>query len=148
MVPRQLLHWRAPAVLRTLLGAAALVGLFAMHGLASHGAMHTGHSDQPLPVTMAVEHTHVAIEMSVGMAADAAATFTAPTPTTPDGDGLGLAGLCLAVLLVGVFAAILLGRRTVHLQLRELADSVRGWPARARRERDPPCLVALSIQRC
>jgi len=141
--------WRAARAIRTFWGAAALVGLFAMHGLAGHGAMHAGHGDPPLEIAAAAAaHTHAAASMPMEATAAQAPSLTAPSGPSPDDGGLGLVGLCLAVLLVGAIAAVLLGRRSWYA--RSLARPVahRGWPARARRDRDPPCLFALSIQRC
>lgn len=137
----------AAALLRNACGVVALVGLFAMHGLTAHGAAHAGHDVAPAPTAAAVA-AHDDCSDCAGMTAVGTG---APSPVTgersPGGGLSGLAGLCLAVLLVGVVAAALRGRL---VRLRRLPDPVAadGRPARSLRDRDPPCLFALSIQRC
>lgn len=135
--------------LRRVCGVAALLAVFAMHGVAVHGAMHAGHSADPMPASAAVaDHSH-----GTGDAAMADTRDDAPSGTsqerTPDPDLLGFAGLCLAILLVVVFAVVFRSR-LIRLQRRRRRDSTtaQGWPSRSRRDRDPPCLFALSIQRC
>jgi hypothetical protein len=133
--------------LRRACGVAALLGLFAMHGLAVHGATHAGHGGEPTPSVIAVaDQVHGQDDVTM------ADTRVDPSPgaaqeRAPGPELMGFAGLCLAVLLVGAVSAFLL-RRSVRAP--RLADSVpaRGWPSRSRRDHDPPCLFALSIQRC
>jgi hypothetical protein len=144
------LQWvTAAAALRRVCGVAALLGLFAMHGLAVHGAAHAGHGADPIPsvVTDQGHHDH-------GTGAGAAMADTRNGPRSgatqeggPDLELLGFAGLCLAVLLAGIAAAVLLSGR-IRLPRRAGSANAHGWPARSRRDRDPPCLFALSIQRC
>jgi hypothetical protein len=131
--------------LREVFGAAALIGLFAMHGLAAHGTSHQEHLGEPM-VLVAADHdgplmapTHAGEELQVG---------DTPGVPTPDPGLLGLAGLCLAVLLAGLVVAVLLGRRVAAHGHRDRCPRGGGWPTRSRRDRDPPCLLALSIQRC
>lgn len=133
--------------LRRVCGAAALLAVFAMHGVAVHGAMHAGHGADPMPAAVAVaDHGH-----GPGDAAMADAPDDSPAGTTPERapgpELLGYAGLCVAILLVLVVALVRRGR---FIRLRRPRDSTtaRGWPSRSRRDRDPPCLFALSIQRC
>jgi len=133
--------------LRRVCGVAALLGLFAMHGLAVHGAMHASHSADPMAAALAITgHDH-----GTGDAAMTGTRDDAPSGAshqrTPDPELLGLAGLCLAVLLAGVVAAVVLSR---FIRLPRCPDpaTAQGWPTRSRRDRDPPCLFALSIQRC
>lgn len=133
--------------LRRACGVAALLGLFAMHGLAVHGATHGGHGTEPTPSVIAVaDHGHDQDDVTMADTRVAPAPDAAPE-RAPGPELMGFAGLCLAVLLVGAVAALLL-RRPVRVPRR--ADSVpaRGWPSRSRRDHDPPCLFALSIQRC
>ena len=92
--------------LRRACGVAALLGLFAMHGLAVHGATHGGHGAEPTPSVLAVaDHGHdqddvTMADTRVDLAPDAAPE-RAPGPEL-----MGFAGLCLAVLLVGAVAAL------------------------------------------
>jgi hypothetical protein len=137
--------------LRRVCGVAALLGLFAMHGLAVHGAMHAGHGAEPMPAAVAVvgpDHNHV---HGTGDAAMADTRDDWPSGAsherTPDPQLLGSAGLCLAILLVGVVAVVFLSR-LIRLPRRPDPTTAQGWPSRSRRDRDPPCLFALSIQRC
>jgi hypothetical protein len=129
----------------------ALVGLFAMHGLAGHGMTHQ--MDMPGETSWAGAHaehaTGPAMSMTDGTDHYALAQRQPAKPAAP-GPGpssMTLIGLCLAVLVAGI-AALLRGRllekvsRGVHTRL------LAGRPARARRDHDPPCLLALSIQRC
>jgi len=68
----------------------------------------------------------------------------------PAGPGAmtGLMAMCLAILcgILAAFAAVLLG----HLGRRPLARTTRAIRALvvAGRDRDPPCLVRLSVMRC
>jgi len=141
----------AATALRRVCGVAALLGLFAMHGLAVHGAMHGGHSADPMPATVAVAghgHSadHGADQVAMSDTRDDSPAG-ASQERTPDPDLVGFAGLCLAILLAGVAAVVFLSR---FLRLSRWPAPViaHGWPARSRRDRDPPCLLALSIQRC
>lgn len=135
--------------LRRACGVAALLAVFAMHGVAVHGAMHAGHGADPRPAAVAVtDHHH---GLGTGDAAMADTRDDSPPGTsqedTPGPELLGYAGLCLAILLV--FAvALVLHSRFIRLRRRRDSMTTRGWPTRSRRDRDPPCLFALSIQRC
>jgi hypothetical protein len=132
--PRQLVDHVA---LRRVCGAVALLGLLAMHGLGLHGTAHGDHAALPMSTAApATAHQHVA------MSADAPAVDGAGSHHTD----LGPAGLCLAVLLLGLVLAALRGRQVLTAELRALRTVDR--PARARRDRAPPSLVALSILRC
>jgi hypothetical protein len=136
--------------LRRVCGAATLLGLFAMHGVAVHGAIHSGHSTHSLPAAVAIagddRHHH-----GTGDAAMADTRDDAPSGTsqerTPDPELLGFAGLCLAMLIVIVVAVASLSR-FIGLRRRRDSTTAPGWPSRSRRDRDPPGLFALSIQRC
>jgi hypothetical protein len=135
--------------LRRVCGAAALLAVFAMHGLAVHGAMHAGHGADPMPTAVAVAGDHTDHDPGAATMADSLGDSPAATSQedSPGPELLGYAGLCLAILLASVVALALRGR---FIRLRRRRDSltVRGWPSRSRRDRDPPCLFALSIQRC
>ena len=131
--------------LRRVCGAAALLAVFAMHGLAVHGAMHAGHGADPMPAAVAVADHHV--DQGTGDATMADSPAGTSQEDTPGPELLGYAGLCLAILLVSVVTLVLRGR-FIRLLRRPDSLTARGWPSRSRRDRDPPCLFALSIQRC
>jgi hypothetical protein len=129
---------------RVLLAAAwvlALSGLLAMHALGTHGSAH----GPGAPMTHEAAASAISSgDMTLGSTSDPARP-TLSTPMTQVGGGLP--GLCLAVLGGLALALILwlLGRRPR-----------RSW-TRARpspllrpvgRERDPPCLLRLSVMRC
>lgn len=132
---------RAPGI-RGWLVLAALLGLFAMHGLSVHGSS-----------TRAVAST----EVSAGHAGHQSATGTPADPAVEHGAGdrdpghhhLALMGLCLAVL-AGAVAAYSLLRRRPHRGWTPEVTALVGLVAApaARRFRDPPCLFRLSVQRC
>jgi hypothetical protein len=138
----------AAAALRRVCGVAALLGLFAMHGSATHGPMHGGHDAEPVRAVVAVAgHDHGPGNVAIAENGDGSPSG-ASEERAPDRQLLGLAGLCLAVLLAGVLAAIILGRLIRFSRRRDPDAAADGWASRARRDRDPPCLFALSIQRC
>jgi hypothetical protein len=125
---------------------AVLLGLFAMHGLAGHGTAHQGHADSSMLVASAAGPTHASMTTHhEGHEAPPAGTRG---DRDPDSGFVGLAGLCLAVLLIGVVLALVLGRGIPIHRGRGRAGRAFAPPTRARRYRDPPCLFALSIQRC
>ncbi|GAA4084224.1 DUF6153 family protein [Nocardioides kongjuensis] len=115
-----------PHLLRRLLVTiAALAGLFAMHGLADHGA-----ASAPLPAAALTHHD------------------TAP-PDHGGSTGHDMAGLCLALLVMAAgVAAGLLGVRRPLVAARNRPARWRLLVARAARFRDPPDLHRLSVQRC
>lgn len=145
---RRSLH--AAAALRRLCGAAALLGLFAMHGLAAHGTAHAGH---PMPSQAGIA---ASAPLTAGHHADPPIAGQVATDPAPSAAGdrwhdtglLGLAALCLAALLVGAALLLRLGRGAAAAPAdRSPTPRASGRPARARRDRDPPCLFALSVQR-
>jgi hypothetical protein len=116
-----------------------------MHGLAVHGAVHPGHGADPMPAVVPAEgHDH-----GVGAMAEtrAASISDVPEEGSPDHELSGFAELCLAILLAGIAVALFLNRIS-RLLRRDHPATGQGWPARSRRDRGPPCLFALSIQRC
>lgn len=115
----------------TLVAAAVLAGLFAMHGLTHHGEQLPSH-DAGTPTA-----THAA---------------SAGTPTTtPDASGVGHGAmvLCLAILLGGLLAGAGVRRPRSGLLLRVPRDVARtpGTPA-VLRTHDPPVPWSLSVCRC
>lgn len=133
----------AAAALRALCGVAALLGLFAMHGLAAHGTAHQAH---PNEATALVSTDHHAAAPAMGHESTLLATSRSGDREQDPGL-VGLTALCLAVLLLGVVLAVVLGRGVAVEGNRSRAFRAGGRPTRAR-DRDPPCLFALSIQRC
>ena len=136
-------------MVRLLLLAAAVAGLFAMHGLGDHSTAHSGTA----AVAMTGEQRG---HISPGpMTEDSSATAGAhgdalagTTVSAPGGAGSSATGLCLAVLAGVLFALAGLrawGRLPAMVALRPPAGTRFGATAR---ERDPPRLVQLSICRC
>jgi len=123
---------------------AALLGLLAMHGLGAHGTAHRAHASESM--------APVSTGHSAPPTADGRAATSAPASGSPyaeqDPGLLGVSALCLAVLLVGVGLAVVLGRRRAVVPTRTSTPDAITTPVRGRRDRDPPCLFALSIQRC
>jgi hypothetical protein len=118
-----------------------------MHGLAVHGAMHAGHGADPMPaVTAFAGHDHGMGDISQTNTRDDSPTG-ASQERGPSPELVSFAGLCLAILLAGAAVAFFLSRFIRVPRLPDLA-AAQGWPSRSRRDRDPPCLFALSIQRC
>ena len=91
----------AATALRRACGVqAALLGLFSMHGLAVHGAMHAGHGAEPTASVIAMaDHVHDQDDLSA---------FGTSQERAPSPELLGFAGIRLAILLVGAVAAVLL----------------------------------------
>lgn len=111
-----------------LLWVALLGGVFAMHGLSTHGV--TGSVGAPLAST---DHT-------AGASHDA---MPAGHPA-PDGDHAGMAMLCLAILVTAIFMAWITGFRAQRLiftakRPRHLPRS--GTP-------HPPPVAHFSVMRC
>ena len=135
--------------LRRVCGVSALLALFVMHGVAVHGAMHSSHSADPMPAAVAISgdhHNHDTVHAATAESGNDSPSG-ASQERAPDPELLGFAGLCVAILLVVVVAVVFLSR-FVRLRRQRDSTTARGWPARSRRDRDPPCLFALSIQRC
>jgi len=108
----------------------ALLGLFAMHGLSDHGTS---------------EH--------LGMVGDeqvmAPAHATSVTADEPAGHAeMGIGGLCLAVLVAAVLGFAVVRLRLMGFLRPGPPPADRRWSVGAGRDRDPPDLVHLSIQRC
>ena len=131
---------RVPVV-RALLVAAALTGLFAMHGLGDHGTHHADMApDHGLMVMAGAE--------MVGAAMAGPATAQPSVAHHLDGDrGTMAMALCLAVLLAMVAFAGRPGRAALRLALHagRRTGSRCGF---LYRQRDPPDLALLSICRC
>jgi hypothetical protein len=108
--------------------AVALAGLFAMHGLSPHGTTHASSET----TSMHGEHE----------------TGPSVAQLPGDDDSEELLMLCLALLVAAVIG--LAGRR--HATRWFVRDAILPGrlvaPAASRRYRDPPDLLALSIQRC
>jgi Family of unknown function (DUF6153) len=115
----------------------ALVGLFVMHGLSDHGA--SAHVPMPAAGSVSADHSVAPAMSDPAMVAE------------DDSSGhseLGLAGLCMAVLVAAVLGFAFLRRRVMAYLGWWSPRLVRRWPRPVGRDRDPPDLVRLSIQRC
>lgn len=135
--------------LRRVCGVAALLGLFAMHGLAVHGALHAGHGTEPVSAAFAIAgHDHFKGTGDAALASTSdESRVGASEERAPEPQLLGSAGLCLAILVVGMVTVAFFSR-FIRIPRRPDRTIAQGWPSRSRRDRDPPCLFALSIQRC
>ncbi len=142
-----MLHPVSRSGLQLLLGAFALLGLFAMHGLGDHGARH-GVADQPVSVAAAA--SPVAVGGTATRACGGHCASPEPGSSTGDsGHGVGPAlMLCLAVL-IAVAAAVVTMSPPLGWSIRRATAAATAVRApRSARDRDPPSLLVLSIQRC
>lgn len=130
----------ARALVRLALLGGVVFGVIAMHGLSSHGmgsvwepTMHTAAS--PLHLASALPD----MDSVTVVASD-------PGP----GMGGGMAGLCVAVIGggIGVGLLFLVSRRRRISRTRGSVSRGEAVAASRGRDRDPPCLIRLSIQRC
>jgi hypothetical protein len=140
-------------VTRTWWAAAALLAIFAMHGLATHTSA-AGPAALPAPAgeptaSAHTGHTGPAASAPVGDQVLAEAATWAPTRHADDHGAMQLLGLCLAVLASA--AIVLLGfARTAHglVALLPRVAGSRTPPTAARHDLGPPDLHSLSILRC
>jgi hypothetical protein len=140
-------------MVRTWWAVLALLGIFAMHGLASHA---TAAEPDPVAMPSVTAVTHAPHHTHPGAApADAGAALTAPVAAL-DGEGHGgghhamqVLGLCVAVLATAAIALLRLARPTRGV-LAVLPRALRTAtaPAAARNAHAPPDLHALSVLRC
>lgn len=121
--------------IRTALAADALGALVLMHGLGVHGA--------PAGSSGAFEPSIVA-----SASADPHPTHHGPSPEPSSGHGShGWIEICLAVLIVVGLLTMAVFHRTRRLI--NLPRPTQSSPQEeSQRDRDPPALHALSIQRC
>lgn len=135
--------------------AVVLLGVFAMHGVAAHGTTHAtfGGGHATFGGGMPVDEVHVGA--SHGAHGDRSTTPASRGPEATGGqDGQdehdpSLMGWCLAVLgavLIGVLGLHARGPVAPFRSAREAGCTLS--PPTDRRDRDPPCLHSLSIQRC
>lgn len=89
--------------------AAVLVGLVAMHGLGTHGVHSAGGAADPHPAPHAAPHAEpragvhsLASPVAPGGVRPAAHAEDPTAASSPDSSGAWLAGLCLALLVLGV----------------------------------------------
>lgn len=134
-------HTQAPGV-RVFVLLATLAGLFAMHGMSDHG---TGAHADPASDSHAA---HAAMS-TLPEGSEVATRSVAPVDWGSSGHSeMDMVGLCLAIL-AGALLVVALARVRLVRALDSLlprAASPR-WRV-AGRDRDPPSLISLSIQRC
>ena len=152
MSPRTFLLPGTATLIKLAVLVAALLGLFVMHGLAAHGTAYA-----PSPGGLAVGGANVGDPFAVH---DPPSHHRSEGGTggvggsggqdPQDGSEASLLGLCLAVLAAAVIGVVGLCRRRARTRLRLGSAAVVGAfpPPAASRDRDPPFLHALSIQRC
>ena len=153
-----------------------LAGLFAMHGLGTHGT-HAAHEPAGMHASATNGHVVTLHDVASGDTGDTLIAAAMPAALAPDpmnhakallalapsplaavsgdarvsagtGEASGWMALCLAILAAALVLAIGVARRA----LVGAADSVHWIYAPASpihgRDRSPPCLEALSIRRC
>lgn len=139
-----------PPIARRALGVGGLLivlgGLFGMHGLSTHGVDAldaTAHGGM-------ITHTAVPVlhEVVTNGASETAAAVVSVSPI-PFSSDRHAGDMCLAVL-VGLLLALLLlrYRRSGFREVPFMVASPRQGPTCRARAPDPPCLIALSVQRC
>jgi hypothetical protein len=144
-------------VTRTWWAAAALLAIFAMHGLATH-ASAAGPAALPDPLqdatageaaaTHAAHGAHSATVPAVDGVRAEAASWSA-TGHGDDHHAMQALGLCLAVLATAAIALLRAARdRPGLVALLPRATGARTPPAAARHDLGPPDLHSLSILRC
>lgn len=139
---------------RTWWAAAALLAIFAMHGLATH-ASAAGPAALPAPAAQGTAATHAAHGAHAAHSPAAvdeelaeAATWSA-TSHGDDHHAMQVLGLCLAVLATAAIALLGAARtRPGLVALLPRATGPRTPPAAARHDLGPPDLHSLSILRC
>lgn len=129
-------------MIRTLWATAALLAIFAMHGLAAHAGSH-----DPSPIqTMSASHAgHAATALD-----DSLSSTTAAPLHGEAGHETAVLGLCAAVLATS--AMLLLARvvrpRSGLLAVLPRAVTTSSYPVGTRSGQAPPDLHALSVLRC
>lgn len=139
-----------------------LIGLFGMHGLASHGAESATGTDMMMSVPASGAMTTATPVAASGTQSlvNRAAIGVAEVPSmgrggltgaASDGPGdmsMNMAGLCVAILLVGVASLLLLLNRLPCMTALWSAPRLVALLRPLGRMADPPSLTALSVQRC
>jgi hypothetical protein len=143
-------------VTRTWWAAAALLAIFAMHGLATH-ASAAGPAALPAPAgeptasahTGHTGHTGPAASAPVGDEVRAEAATWAAAGHAEDHHAMQVLGLCLAVVATAAIALLRLARTEPGLvALLPRAAGRRTPPTAASHDVGPPDLHSLSILRC
>jgi hypothetical protein len=143
-------------VTRTWWAAAALLAIFAMHGLATH-ASAAGPAALPAPAgeptasahTGHTGHTGPAASAPVGDEVHAEAATWAAAGHAEDHHAMQVLGLCLAVVATAAIALLRLARTEPGLvALLPRAAGRRTPPTAASHDVGPPDLHSLSILRC
>ena len=131
-------------MVRVLWATAAVLAIFAMHGLATHG---TAHPSRVTPVASAVAAVEVdAHATHGGTAPGSPATAAAPGEHHHE---MSVLGLCLAVLATAAVALLRLVRpRSGLLAVLPRPVSVVPRPSAPVHGHGPPDLYALSVLRC
>lgn len=130
--------------------AAALLAIFAMHGLATH-ASAAGPAALPEPAAVATHAAHGAHSSHSPPVGDEALAEAAAWSATGHGDdhAMQVLGLCLAVLATAAVALLMAApARPGLVALVPRATGARTPPAAARHDLGPPDLHSLSILRC
>lgn len=144
-------------MIRTWWAAAALLAIFAMHGLATHaGAAGPPALPEPAGEATAASHSgheahdaHSSRSAPAGDGVLAEAATWSPTSHAGDHGAMQVLGLCAAVLATAAIALLGLARtRPGLVALLPRAAGPRTPPAAATHDLGPPDLHSLSILRC
>lgn len=142
---------------RRLLGIAVWMvlatGLFAMHGLGTHWTGSHPETAQPVKANASIHLTaqrtlHSATEGPESVSTSPGVHGSATSELSSSGSMNELISMCLAIVagaLAGFTATLL-----CHLKRRPLERTARSVQSFVivGRDRDPPCLVRLSVMRC
>lgn len=136
---------------------AVLSGLFGIHGFANHGV--AGTENMPHAVMASVfeatattgssvmsAHAKGSVALVVDRADGVAAAMV--SPVMPEGIDMSMIGLCVAVLVMGIGALLVLARFRPRAPVLWTLCRTGAATATAGRDPDPPSLTVLSIQRC
>ena len=136
---------------RTWWAAAALLAIFVMHGLATHGLSAAPNVSEPAPVaTAGVDHdAHTGHDGHADAAGRAFGSSLAAGTHESERHEMSVLGLCLAVLATAAVALLRLRRPEsglIDVLPRAVSTAARAVGVRA--DHAPPDLHALSILRC
>ena len=121
-----------------------LAGLFAMHGLDTHGVESAGN----VAMSSSAAHGDTGHRAMAGTDAGLAVAMAATSMPAHSGMGGMGAGMCVAVLMLALLALVLeISTRRSFRLLGVFARDTR-TPETQGRDPDPPSLIRLSIQRC
>lgn len=156
MTLRSRIPARAPFALRAACLLAVLVGIVGMHGLANHGVGGADAMPHTFIASMATRQPAPSVEDLGGLGNIELSPESSPgigilasqAPAMPGGMDMTMAGLCLAILILGLGAMALWLRRRRTTSVMWVLPRPVAVIGRHGRAPDPPSLRQLSILRC